>query len=161
MNTETTATTTASTNSNPTFATKPLYLVLADLLERKERAQRLELPELLSLVDDELTRFQNCFLPSGSGFDSGSVILARSSVRKICIQVDFHHMVEGFYTKWTHHTVEVTPGWGGFNLKVTGPNHRDIVSYISEVFHTALLEEVPTPVQKFIDYHANARRAAQ
>src|SRR5208282_4608245 len=66
---------------------------------------------ILSLVED--------YMPSGSGFDSGTKIdLDRSHADKLVFNTAYHHMNEsGMYDGWTEHTVTVLPSLHGqFNL---------------------------------------------
>lgn len=79
----------------------------------------------------------NKMLPCGSGYDRGSSIDVENSTRtKLVIKTSFHHLdPNGFYTKWTLHTVRVTPHFGGI-IQVDVTNDRDC--YISEHFNTVL-----------------------
>lgn len=84
-------------------------------------------------------------LPSGSGFDSGTVIdLDRSTGNILVFQTSFHHMDEGGgYNDCTEHTVTVRPSLAhGFLLSVGGRNRNGIKSYIGEMFENSLNEEV-------------------
>ena len=81
--------------------------------------------------------------PSGSGFDNGTKLSDDSTEEKLVFETSFHHMDEnGFYSGWTSHKVKITPSFVyGFDLKVSGRNHRQIKDYIGEVFHYWLMEE--------------------
>lgn len=84
-------------------------------------------------------------LPHGSGFDNGVKIdLDASTSEKLVFLTSFHHMNDhGMYIGWTEHKVIVTPSLAfGYAIKVTGPNKRDIRSYISEMFGYGLSEHV-------------------
>lgn len=88
----------------------------------------------------------NNLLPNGSGFNMGCIIdMDRSTDKAIYIDTEFHHMNEaGYYTRWTQHTIKVIPEFTGFDLRVSGLNHRDIKDYIADVFHHDLsLESGP------------------
>ena len=80
------------------------------------------------------------FLPSGSGFDSGSSFdIEASNGDKLILYTKYHHMVEGVYTKWTEHKVIVTFSMAyGLIVKVQGSNYRNIRGYIADQFHGAL-----------------------
>lgn len=88
------------------------------------------------------------YLPSGSGFDSGSRFLAdESRPDRLIFATSFHHMNDsGFYDGWTEHRVIATPEFAGFSLKITGRDKRGIKDYIGDSFHAALSESVPMPL---------------
>ena len=79
-------------------------------------------------------------LPSGSGFDNGTQFdVENSTMDKLVFTTSFHHMSEhGYYTKWTDHTVTVTPSFHGLNIKVSGRNRNDIKDHIAECFDCLL-----------------------
>lgn len=84
------------------------------------------------------------FMPSGSGFDSGTKIdLDRSTKDKLVFTTSYHHMSEhGYYDGWTEHSVIVTPSLAfGFIMRITGRNRNDIKDYMYESFYTALNED--------------------
>lgn len=63
----------------------------------------------------------NQFLPSGSGFDSGSMVnLELSQDNKIVIDSSYHLMDQfGFYSHWVDFTITVTSClMSGFNLDI-------------------------------------------
>jgi hypothetical protein len=90
--------------------------------------------------DHALKLVHNC-LPSGSGFDRGTVILLhKCGPEKLHFTVDFHHTDEsGAYDGWTTHDVVVKPSFLGLNIRVTGTNRNDIKVYIEDTFHEMLL----------------------
>lgn len=92
---------------------------------------------------DAIERLVNDNLPSGSGFDSGTKLdFALSKPERLVFTTAFHHMNDGTYTKWTSHTVIVTPSLAsGFNLRVTGRDHNNIKDYITDCFNEAGAEE--------------------
>jgi hypothetical protein len=85
------------------------------------------------------------YLPSGSGFDSGTKIdLDRSTPEKIVFFTSFHHMNnDGFYVGWSNHDVIVRPSltWG-FDLRVTGRDRKNVKEFIGETFDHDLRQEV-------------------
>ena len=93
---------------------------------------------------EETLVYLNQYLPSGSGFDNGSTFnVEKSTSEKLVFNTSFHHMCEhGYYTRWTDHTVTVTPSFYGLNIKVSGRNHNDIKDYIAECFDNILNESV-------------------
>ena len=81
------------------------------------------------------------FLPSGSGFDSGTKIdFDRSKPERLVFTTAFHHMDEnGYYSGWTNHEVVVIPSFiTGVDIRITGPNRNDIKEYMHEAFDHAL-----------------------
>lgn len=93
---------------------------------------------------DDINRLVREFMPSGSGFDSGTTFdLDKSNRLKMVFNTGFHHMDDnGSYDGWTHHTVVVTPNFGGFDIRVTGRDRNDIKDYIGETFENALFQEI-------------------
>lgn len=83
------------------------------------------------------------FLPSGSGFDSGTAFdFDASRADKLVFIAPFHHMNSGgFYDGWTQHSVTIRPAFDGFYISVSGRNKRDIKDYIAEIFDGALKED--------------------
>lgn len=82
------------------------------------------------------------YLPSGSGFNSGS-FMTNCSDDKITFGTAFQHMNEhGVYTCWSYHTVQVKPGFDGPVISVSGRDRNNIKAYIAEAFLRALAEEI-------------------
>lgn len=96
-------------------------------------------------------------MPSGSGFDSGTMLdWDESTPERLVFSTSYHHMdPHGGYDGWTEHQVIVTPSLlFGVNVHVTGKNRGGIREYIAEVFgglanvevdSTTLYPKVPTP----------------
>jgi hypothetical protein len=81
------------------------------------------------------------YLPSGSGFDSGTRIdWSRSRPERIVFATAFHHMDEnGFYDGWTEHSVTVRPSLAHvFTVTVSGKDRNGIRDYIADAFRDAL-----------------------
>lgn len=95
------------------------------------------------LKGKELKKLQD-LLPSGSGIDYGSVILLKSTDKRIEIITSFHHLNEvGFYTQWTDHRIIITPSFEEeITIRITGKNYNSIKDYLYDVFYEALLSEV-------------------
>lgn len=86
--------------------------------------------------------------PSGSGFDSGT-LLELATDNTLIFNTSFHHMNDhGMYIGWTHHRIVVKAIFNGFDLRVTGKDKRDIKEYIGEVFYQWLSTEVLTGMSK-------------
>jgi hypothetical protein len=86
------------------------------------------------------------FMPSGSGFDSGTKIdLDQSTDEKLVFHTSFHHINEnGFYDGWSEHEVIVKASLAyGISIRITGEDKRGIKEYIHECFRSALLMTLP------------------
>lgn len=76
-------------------------------------------------------------LPHGSGIDDKCEIdLTQSTKDRIVFFFEYHHMDDnGYYCKWTEHNLIVTPNFGGFDLRITGINYRDIKDYLYQLWN--------------------------
>ena len=95
-------------------------------------------------TDDMITNY----LPSGSGFDSGTRLdWDRSTGEKLVFITSFHHMDEnGYYDGWTEHTVTVRASLtNDFDLTISGRDRNDIKEYIADAFRNALDQNEPAP----------------
>ena len=91
-----------------------------------------------------IERLVKDFMPSGSGFDSGTKLdLDASHADKLVFTTSYHHMDEsGSYDGWTEHTVTVTPSLAhAFNIRISGRNRSDIKDYIHQAFSDALRDD--------------------
>lgn len=89
--------------------------------------------ETLDLLED--------FLPSGSGICARHLDREKSTGQKIVVTFCYQHYNDnGYESGVTKHTVVVTPSFGGFGyeVKVTGRNRNDVLSYLHETFYWAL-----------------------
>jgi hypothetical protein len=89
-----------------------------------------------------MRQIERDFLPSGSGFDTGTRISVASTPQKIFLNTDFHHMDETGYTHWTTHRVTVRPEFLGINIKVSGPDTNNFKDFAIEIFETALTTRI-------------------
>lgn len=84
-------------------------------------------------------------LPSGSGLDSG-VKLKHCDNKRIVFGCDYHHMDDnGFYCGWSLHDCVIRADlseFGGFSLKITGRDKRQIKEYLADTLNYALQREV-------------------
>ena len=100
---------------------------------------------LVEAIESELAQLEE-FLPSGSGFDSGTQIDSDSTGgKKIVFFTEFHHMDEaGSYDGWTDHKVIVTPtlSCSKFDIEVTGEDRNEIHEYIASEFAYAFEQRV-------------------
>jgi hypothetical protein len=84
------------------------------------------------------------YLPSGSGFDSGTEVdIVNTTSKKVVLKASFHHMKEGMYIKWTDHTVTITPDFTrDYDIKISGPNYKEFRDYTYDLFNDILGREV-------------------
>ena len=86
------------------------------------------------------------FLPSGSGFDSGTTLdVDQSSPEKLVFDTSFHAMNEyGYYDGWTDHTVTAQPSFvlGLIICEPANDNPLDIMEYVAETFLEALGQDI-------------------
>jgi len=114
----------------------PIYSKIASLLQAIENCKKKNASsKWLEKHTDNLNRILDD-LPSGSGFDAGTLLNDKSIPEKLIFDVGFHHMDDnGFYDGWTEHQVIVKPSLVfGFTLRITGRNKRNIKEYIHEAF---------------------------
>lgn len=93
---------------------------------------------------EEIKRLCREFMPSGSGFDSGTTLdIDASGPTKLVFQTAYHHMNEdGFYDGWTQHKVTVLSEFDGLNIRIGGRDRNNIKEYIGETFYSALHQEI-------------------
>lgn len=94
---------------------------------------------------DRIKQLVSLYLPSGSGFDTGTVIdLESSHADKLVFNTEFHHMDEnGMYDGWTEHTVTVKPSLGfGMHLRISGRDRNGIKELIEETFWNSLTTDL-------------------
>jgi hypothetical protein len=127
--------------SGPSGDLRPLVEHLAHCFAALLNCQNSGNQEWESIWHDRIAALAREHLPSGSGFDNGSTFdLDESRLDRLCFQTSFHHMNDsGMYDGWTEHRVIASPSFiGGFDLKVTGRDKRQIKDYIGETFHNLL-----------------------
>lgn len=124
---------------------KQLYARIASTIgARANCAQKMDThAEWFGRHSDKLREIERNELPSGSGFDSGTVIdLDASTDNKLVFTTAFHHMNDHGYTRWTHHTVTVRPSFvHTLDIHISGRDYNGIKEYIAEVFDHALRQE--------------------
>ena len=89
---------------------------------------------------DEIERLCKAFMPSGSGFDSGTtLVIDDSKPARLVFQTSFHHMNDaGMYDGWTEHRVYYIAEHDGADLVIGGRDRNGIKDYIAECFNQAL-----------------------
>lgn len=124
---------------------RALYRELASLVQARLNCEKSGNAEWHSKHTERIERLVKEYLPSGSGFDSGTKLdLDSSTGDKLVFGTAFHHMNEsGMYDGWTPHVVTVRPSLAfGFNLSISGRDRNGIKEYIGELFGLALNEEI-------------------
>ena len=91
-------------------------------------------------VKCKLASLEN-MLPSGSGFDAGTLISRGESLpNRLVLCTSYHHMNDGgMYDGWSDHDVIVKPDLQhGIDIRVTGRNRNETKGYIAELFGDVL-----------------------
>lgn len=93
---------------------------------------------------DETEQLCKEFMPSGSGFDSGTrFIFDGSKPSRLIFTTSFHHMNDvGMYDGWTEHRVTVIAEHDGMEIVVGGKDRNKIKDYIAETFQQALSQRI-------------------
>jgi hypothetical protein len=86
-------------------------------------------------------------MPSGSGIDAGVTMQTNlCSSRVLCFASSYHTMDEhGSYSGWVDFLVRVDPTFDGIEVEINSAGNGDVEDhkdYLSEVFYTALMQEV-------------------
>lgn len=116
---------------------------LADALEVIRFQEKRGTPEKAESARRVLKDIERNFLPSGSGFDSGTSVSV-DTCRDDCIQLftTFRHMNDiGYYDGWTAHPVYIRATFGGISITVGGRNRNGIKEYILDVLQDLLNRE--------------------
>lgn len=120
-----------------------VYQKIAKLLEARRNCGASANHEWFDIHTGKIEEIVKTLFPSGSGFDEGTKIeFNKTRKDRVVFVTGFHHMVEGTYDGWTHHSIVITPSLAhGFDIRVTGNNRRDIKDYIAEIFNDVLDSE--------------------
>ena len=88
----------------------------------------------------ELSLLQE-LLPIGEGIETGSVILLKSTKKRIAIETIYWH--PNYSDEWSKHQVIITPSFEDeINIRITGKNENNIKEYLHNVFREALMSEI-------------------
>ena len=124
---------------------KPQIRTLAEQISRELWRLTNSRQDIVSDAMDCLERLTE-FLPSGSGFDSGTTIdVGLSTPEKLVFQTSFHAMDEyGSYDGWTDHMVTAQPSFvlGVVIDEPDNDNPIDIMEYVAETFDESLRQKV-------------------
>lgn len=131
---------------------RPLYRELAHLVSARANCMKdsINNVEWQRKHEDFAEQLVKDYMPSGSGFDSGTKLdWDTSHIDKLVFTTAFHHMDDnGFYDGWTEHTVTVTPCFDSFRLRISGRNRNDIKEMMYEQFSHCLETDVEWDVVK-------------
>ena len=118
-----------------------VYQQLASLVTARENCAKSGNDVWFDKHEEAIETIVNNYMPSGSGFDSGTKIdLDKSTGDKLVFTTSYHHMNDGgYYDGWTDHTVTVKPSLlHGFTLNISGRDRNDFKDYAYDVFQIAL-----------------------
>ena len=124
---------------------KKVYQEIASLIIAIDNCNQAGNFEWMEKHESRIEEIAKNYLPSGSGFDSGSTVnIGDSTGNRIVIDSSYHHMNEnGYYDGWTDMTIIVTPSLAfGFDIKIKAPGipkkYRMDRDYFHECFSTSL-----------------------
>lgn len=134
-----------TTKTSEHTKTAKIYIRLAELIAWHENTCKHNNQQWMSKTEDLINQIMDT-APSGSGVDNGTQIrMEQCKPDKLVFDTAYHHMNEhGYYDGWTHHQVIIRPTFGGFTLKVTGRDKRDIKDYLGEMYDCWLHELTTT-----------------
>lgn len=119
-------------------------------------------PEWESKWDDLIEHLQKKYLPHGSGFDCGTVVIEEECVNglRLVLNFDYHHMDEyGYYDGWSSHKAVVVPYFDGIGVTIKGAlprKYRHSKEYFGDTIHYSLTKEID---QEEIDNILNVKRS--
>lgn len=119
---------------------EPLYKVLAGKVAWEPPPGKFKVQR-----DLEIKVLVERYLPSGSGWNTGTKLDDKSTGERLVFYGSFDHMNDiGYYDGWTEHSIIVTPSlqWG-FELRITGRDRNGIKEYLHDLFSAVLRQEVP------------------
>ena len=122
-----------------------LYQRISALLTARKNCETSGNTEWHRRHTDALLAIVQRYMPSGSGFDSGTQIdLDRSKPNRLVFDTSFHHMDgNGYYDGWTDHRIAATPDFiSRFSLTISGRDRNKIKDFVYDTFATTLNQEV-------------------
>lgn len=125
--------------------TNLLYEEIAQLVLAMENCKKSKNADWLDKHNDRILKLVKNHMPSGAGFDGGTLFdFVKSTSEKLVFNTAFHHMdSNGYYSGWTEHVITVKPSLAfDFTMHISGQNVNDIKDYMHETFDTALRTEV-------------------
>lgn len=124
---------------------RKVYQAIASALDAYNSCQKNGNSEWSVKHRENIENIVKTYLPSGSGFDTGTKLdFIRSSPDRLVFSAPYHHMGQsGYYDGWTAHTVTVTPSLVfGFNMKVSGRDRNGFKDYAHDCFDHSLNLEI-------------------
>lgn len=120
-----------------------LYQKLAQVLAAYHNSTAANNTEWIVKHSETIDRLCHTFMPTGSGFDAGTMLdVNRSSAEKLIFASAYHHMdANGYYDGWSDLTITVKSSLQfGFNIKITGlrRKNRHDMDYMMDTFCEAL-----------------------
>lgn len=113
---------------------------LASLVQARANCAETGNTEWHARHSGEILRLAREHLPSGSGIDSGCVVMSEESTAdKLVIHVPFHCMNEqGMYDGWRDYRVTVRPAFDGIRVTVAGRDYNGLKDYLGDLFQETL-----------------------
>jgi hypothetical protein len=120
---------------------EPLYRRLASAVDARATCERTGNDEWERRHRATVQALVCEYMPSGSGFDSGTQLdWDKSTGEKLVFLTSYHHMDGvGMYDGWSEHTVTVRASLlFGFDMKISGRDRNGIKETIAELFNQQL-----------------------
>lgn len=127
---------------------------IATILKAYHTCDELKAKEWKNNHRDTLEDIAKNYLPSGSGFDSGSHIDIDDSngIDCIILETSYHHMSEyGFYCGWSEHRITIRPTFNGPDWEIesdySGVDDEDFYQdgfeeYLDDTLYHYLTQEI-------------------
>ena len=129
--------------------TQTVAAKIASLITAIRNCERSGNWEWQSRHADTLEQIRKEYLPSGSGFDCGTLIDARATESEIILFADYHYMdPDGYYDGWFAFQIIVRPTFDGievtpkYALPGNNADSRGLLDYVADTFHAALTAEM-------------------
>jgi hypothetical protein len=89
-----------------------------------------------------LEKIEQNYLPSGSGFNSGTKIdIKNSKINKVILLTSYDNMDEnGYYDKYLDYKIIIKPLFDTIDIQVIGSNYNQLKDYILQEFDYRLNE---------------------
>lgn len=131
------------------MSTQTVAAKIASLITAIRNCERSGNLEWLRRHADTLEQIRKEYLPSGAGFDCGTLIdVEYSTGSKLIMSVGYHYMnPEGYYDGWVTFQLIVRPTFDGIEVtpKYAHPGNNDdsrgLLDYMADTFHMALSAE--------------------
>lgn len=124
---------------------KKVYQEIAGRLQAMDNCLKANNLEWWQKHSDAMLQIVHDEMPSGSGFDAGTMLDDASTPAKLIFNTSYHYMNEsGYYDGWYNYRVIVTASLtSGINIRITGKNTpNDIKEYMYELFAECLEHDI-------------------